>query len=168
MSILLLSDEQRKIIQDTWRLIAEPGIQETATKIFYEQLFANYPSTRGLFPQDMSSQIGKLAATLDFAVKAMNWDSKNWQEGHAEPEKDLFHILLAMGRRHQLLYRAEEAHYGPVGESLLKALDLGLGPAFTPEAREAWTILYTNIAKAMVLGSKMVTPEDKETLGVRA
>lgn len=168
MSILSLSDEQRKIIQNTWRLIADPGIQETATKIFYDQLFANYPGTRALFPEDMKGQIGKLAATLDFAVKAMNWDSSNWKEGQTEPDKDLFHILLAMGRRHQLLYRAEEAHYGPVGESLLKALDLGLGPAFTPEAREAWTILYTNIAKTMVLGSKTITPEDEKNLGVRA
>lgn len=39
-----------------------------------------------------------------------------------------------------------------VGESLLFALESGLGELFTPEAREAWTQLYAVVVGAMSRG----------------
>jgi hemoglobin-like flavoprotein len=42
-----------------------------------------------------------------------------------------------------------DAHYDKVGEALLWTLEQGLGSAFTPEAREAWTTLYGAVAQIM-------------------
>jgi hemoglobin-like flavoprotein len=40
-------------------------------------------------------------------------------------------------------------HYDTVGGALLWTLDAGLGPAFTPEVKEAWTSAYTLLATVM-------------------
>ncbi|AFD28058.1 globin domain-containing protein [Deinococcus gobiensis] len=158
---MLLTDIERAHIRRTWRLVEQAALLETATKIFYDDLFATHPEYRDQFPKDLSGQITKLAKTLDFAVKSLDWDSGDWQGGAVERNSDLFYILTAMGRRHQRLYRVTNDQYGPVGASLLTALDLGLGQAFTPEVKTAWTKLYGLIAQTMQLGAVMRTPEDR-------
>ena len=42
-----------------------------------------------------------------------------------------------LGRRHAG-YGVTDAHYTPVGEALIWTLDKGLGPAFTPDVKDAW------------------------------
>lgn len=163
---MLLSDHEKQDIRRTWRLVEQAALMETATELFYKHLFETHPEYRAQFPEDMSGQIRKLAKTLDFAVKTLNWDSGDWREGAVDAESDLFLILTAMGRRHKKAYGVTNAQYGPVGASLLNALDLGLGQAFTPEVKVAWTKLYTLIAQTMQLGAIMLTPEDRQQ-GVR-
>ena len=158
---MLLTNPERAHIRRTWRLVEQAALMETATKLFYDDLFETHPEYRGQFPTDMAGQITKLAKTLDFAVKSLDWDSGDWQDGAVERDSDLFYILTAMGRRHQRVYRVTNDQYGPVGASLLKALDLGLGHAFTPEVKAAWTKLYGLISRTMQLGALMRTPEDR-------
>ena len=61
-------------------------------------------------------------------------------------------MLLALGRRHSNLYEVPDDSYEPVLQSLLWALDYGLGKAFTEEAQEAWTQAMTLISNTMILG----------------
>jgi hemoglobin-like flavoprotein len=42
-----------------------------------------------------------------------------------------------------------EEHYDTVGAALLWTLEKGLGSAFTPEAKEAWTTVYGLLATTM-------------------
>ena len=159
---MLLSDQEKHDIHRTWRLVEHAALMETATELFYKDLFDKNPSYRAQFPDDMSGQVRKLAKTLDFAVKTLDWDSGDWREGEVDADSDLFLILTAMGRRHRKAYAVTGDQYGPVGASLLHALDLGLGQAFTAEVRTAWTKLYTLIAQTMQLGAIMLTPEDQK------
>lgn len=57
-------------------------------------------------------------------------------------------IIQDMGRRH-VGYGVKPQHYDTVGEALLWTLDTGLGPAFTPEVKAAWTSAYTLLATVM-------------------
>ena len=61
--------------------------------------------------------------------------------------------MLALGRRHHFLYKIPSDAYGPVETALLWALDQGLGQAFTPDLREAWTKLYRSLAATMTMGA---------------
>lgn len=158
----MLTEHQKDLIRRSWRLVDQASLMETATEIFYSDLFDKHPEYRQQFPQDMSGQISKLAKTLDFAVKSLNWDSGHWNAEQLDKDSDLFFILTAMGRRHAKLYRVTNDQYGPVGASLLHALDMGLGHAFTPETKAAWTQLYGLIASAMQLGAVMMTPTETQ------
>jgi hemoglobin-like flavoprotein len=53
-----------------------------------------------------------------------------------------------LGRRH-LTYGVRPEHYATVGAALLWTLQAGLGEAFTPEAREAWTSAYLFLSSTM-------------------
>ena len=45
-------------------------------------------------------------------------------------------------------------HYDTVGAALLLTLEQGLGSAFTPKARAAWTELYGVISRTMMEGAR--------------
>ncbi len=65
-------------------------------------------------------------------------------------------MVLALGRRHIDLYRVPDAAYDTVAQALLWTLDYGLGEAFTTEVRDAWTRVYTLVAKTMKMGRMAV------------
>jgi len=56
--------------------------------------------------------------------------------------------VKALGERHKG-YGVTMAHYAPVCAALLWTLENGLGPAFTPEVKAAWTETYTALAGVM-------------------
>ena len=47
------------------------------------------------------------------------------------------------------MYGVADRHYDTVGEALLWTLEMGLGRAFTPEVKEAWTAVYGLLATTM-------------------
>jgi len=61
-------------------------------------------------------------------------------------------VVQALGRRHRA-YRVEARHYPIVGQALLDTLATGLGPAFTPEVKDAWTVVYGVLADTMISAS---------------
>lgn len=147
----MLTDSEKKLVLDSWRLVVP--IAETAADLFYDRLFAIAPEVRHLFPEDMSKQKRKLVTMLSFVVKALDWTSAEWK-ADVDADDDLCLVVLAMGRRHAALYHIPDASYAPVGEALLWTLDQGLGQAFTPEVRAAWTKLYGTVATTMKLGAR--------------
>lgn len=147
----MLTDAEKRLLKDTWRLVVP--IMETASDLFYRRLFELQPGYRALFPPDMTAQKRKLMVTLAFVVKSADWGADAWSEEVAKDD-DLFLVVLALGRRHGLLYKIPEDAYPVVGESLLWALNMGLGQAFTAEARAAWAKLYGLLSSIMVMGSR--------------
>jgi hemoglobin-like flavoprotein len=152
----MLSDEHKQAIGRSWRLVVP--ILDTAVELFYRRLFELRPDLRPLFPEDMAKQRAKLGATLGFVVKSLDWPLEQWS-AEQDPENDLFLVVLALGRRHKNLYRVDDAHYGPVGEALMWALDQGLGQVFQGTTREAWTKAYALLSTTMRLGASMVDVE---------
>ena len=61
--------------------------------------------------------------------------------------------LEGLGQRHKG-YGVIDAHYDTVGNALLWTLEQGLGNAFTAEARNAWTAVYSTLAATMKKGAK--------------
>ena len=145
----MLDQAQRQAIVDSFRLVVP--IAETASELFYKRLFELRPDYRGLFPAEMAGQRRKLVTMLAFIVKALDYQDSQWKDRISEDE-DLFYVLLALGRRHSSLYEIPEDSYGPVAEALLWTLDKGLGEAFTPPVKAAWTEAYGAIATTMKMG----------------
>jgi nitric oxide dioxygenase len=130
-----LGKEEVALVQSTWSMVVP--IADVAATLFYDKLFALDPSLRALFPADLTEQKKKLMATIGFAVGALT-----------KPEA-LLPAVQDLGRRH-VGYGVTEAHYATVGSALLDTLAAGLGEAFTPEAKTAWTKTYTVLSATMI------------------
>ena len=64
----------------------------------------------------------------------------------------------AMGRRH-VGYGVRAADYATVGRALLDTLEMGLGDAFTPAVRGAWTEAFETLASVMLAASSQADSE---------
>ena len=131
-----MTPDQVRMIQESFQLVLP--IRDEAAALFYGRLFEIDPSTRKLFATtDMKSQGGKLMAAIAMVVHAL----------HA-PEPMLGKVK-ALAARH-VGYGVEEAHYATVGAALIWTLEAGLGAAFTPALRDAWTAAYTLLSTVMI------------------
>ncbi len=131
---MALTDEQVKLVKANWNAIKP--IKDTAADLFYDKLFELDPSIRELFKEDITIQKKALMATISFAVATLN-----------HPDK-LIPALEELGSRHGQ-YGVTAAHYGKVAEALLWTLEQGLGDAWTPEAKTAWTEVYGILSSTM-------------------
>ncbi len=147
----LLNAHEKTLIVGTYRLIAP--VWETVADLFFGRLFEEQPHYRRLFPEDITGQKRKLMAMLAFVTKSLDWTEEQWKEDVA-PQRDLFLVVLALGRRHHALYKIPDDAYGPFERALIWALENGLGEGFTPELKRAWTKLYRILATSMRLGGK--------------
>lgn len=125
---------QIELVQSTFAIIAP--IADDAAALFYRRLFEIDPSLQPMFKGDMTEQRRKLMQMLTAAVKGL-------------PRLDrLVPVVEDLGRRHAG-YGVSEAHYDTVGAALLWTLEKGLGSAFTPDVKEAWTTVYSVLASTM-------------------
>src|SRR4051794_6561847 len=129
-----MTPQQVELVQRSWRAVAPVG--DTAAELFYGKLFSLDPGLRGLFRTDLRDQGRSLTAMISVAV-----------HGLARPEKILY-AVEQLGRRHAA-YGVQPRHYETVAVALLWMLEHVLGEAYTPEVREAWTVTYNLLAKAM-------------------
>jgi hemoglobin-like flavoprotein len=107
-----------------------------AADLFYGRLFEIAPELRALFGDELVEQKKKLMAMLATAVASLH-----------EIER-ILPAVRDLGRRHAR-YGVSDAHYAPVGEALIWALDQGLGPVFTAEVKDAWVAAYTTLTTVM-------------------
>jgi hemoglobin-like flavoprotein len=111
-------------------------VRDQAVALFYKRLFEIDPSTRLLFRDDLKAQGAKLIAALSTVVESL-------------PDPDtMLSMLQGLARRH-VGYGVTEAHYDSVGDALIWTLEHALGPAFTPEVRQAWADAYELLASVM-------------------
>jgi hemoglobin-like flavoprotein len=115
-------------------------IKDTAADLFYDRLFEIAPQVRGLFPNDLAAQKGKLMAMIATAV------------GGLDDLPALVPAVKALGARHAG-YGARPEHYQPVAEALLWTLGKGLGDAYTPDVAAAWAKVYGVLAATMQAGA---------------
>ena len=129
-----MKPEEINLVQSTWAQVVP--IKEQAAELFYGRLFELDPSLEPLFKGDMKAQGQKRMAMIGTAVG-----------GLTQPET-IVPALRDLGRRH-VGYGVQAQHYDTVGAALLWTLETGLGPAFTPETRQAWAQTYDLVAGVM-------------------
>lgn len=131
--------KQIELVQTTFAVVAP--IADDVASLFYRRLFEIDPNLQSMFKGDMADQRRKLMVMLTAAVKGL-------------PRLDrLIPVLQDLGRRHAD-YGVDDRHYETVGEALLWTLEKGLGPAFTPEVKDAWTTVYGVLAVTMKAGAE--------------
>jgi hemoglobin-like flavoprotein len=141
-----MTPEQVKLVPDSFAKVAP--IADRAADLFYDRLFVIAPEVRALFPDDLSAQKKKLMQMLASAVANLHQVEK------------IIPAVQDLGRRH-VGYGVTANHYEPVGAALLWTLEQGLGPAFTPQVKEAWTETYATVADVMKTAAGEVIPEKK-------
>lgn len=129
-----MTPQQIDLVQTTWAQVVP--IQETAAKLFYGKLFELDPSLKPLFKGDIKEQGVKLMKMIGVAVNGLT------RLGEIVP------AVQDLGRRH-VPYGVKSGHYDTVGAALLWTLETGLGAAFTPEVKEAWSKTYATLATVM-------------------
>ena len=111
-----------------------------AALVFYRRLFEIDPGLRPLFTNDIEEQSRKLLDMLAVLIAML------------ERPLGMELELKAMGLCH-VEYGVKEEHYATVGGALLDMLAEVLGAKFTPEVREAWTLLYGAVESLMKEGA---------------
>jgi len=134
-----LTEDQVKLVKSNWLSVKK--IKEAAADLFYDKLFELDPKARELFKDEISIQKKALMATISFAVAMLN-----------HPDK-LVPAVQDLGVRHAK-YGVTPDHYGTVGAALLWTLEQGLGDAWTPEAKAAWTEVYGILSSTMIESAK--------------
>jgi hemoglobin-like flavoprotein len=129
-----MTPEQIALVQGTWAKVVP--IKDTAAELFYARLFELDPSLRTLFKGDMKEQGRKLMAMINVAVAAL------------DKLDTIVPAVKDLGRRHSG-YGVRPQDYGTVATALLWTLEKGLGDAFTPAVKEAWTQTYMVLAQTM-------------------
>ena len=125
---------QIELVQTTWTQVVP--IKETAAKLFYNRLFELDPALRPLFKTNIESQERKLMVMLSTAVAGLSRLDQ------------LVPAVQSLGKRH-VAYGAREQDFETVATALLWTLEKGLGDAYTPAVKEAWTQAYLTLASVM-------------------
>lgn len=124
-----------ELVQASFAKVAP--IAETAAELFYARLFELDPSVKVLFKTDLKEQGKRLMSMIATAVAGLN------------DVEALVPAVQDMGRRH-IKYGVTREQYGTVGQALLDTLAKGLGDDFTPEVKNAWTVIYGVLSTTMI------------------
>ncbi len=129
-----MTPDEKRLVQTTFAQVVP--ISEQAAALFYGRLFELNPALRSLFKGDMREQGRKLMQVLGTCVSKL------------DALDEILPAVEDLGKRHAT-YGVADADYDTVASALLWTLEKGLGPAFTPEVKAAWTTVYTTLAGAM-------------------
>ena len=131
-----MTPQQQDLIKTTWAQVTP--IAEPAARIFYDRLFALDPHIAAMFAfTDMDAQRKNLMQTLTVVVKSI------------DDLPTIVPAVEALGRRHAT-YGVRASQHATVGTALLDTLAVGLGDAFTPDARAAWAEAFEALASVMM------------------
>ena len=134
-----MTPEGEALVRESWPLIAKSGT--AMAERFYARLFEIAPDQRKLFTAtDMEEQHKKFLGMLQEIVARLD-----------APE-ELVPEVAALGSRH-VDYGVSARGYQVVGDALVWSLEQELGPAMTPELRQAWKDAYLLLAKLMERGA---------------
>mgnify|MGYP001191850404 CR=1 FL=1 len=130
-----MNSEVIQLVQHSWAKVTP--IASQAAALFYRNLFTLDPSLKSLFQGDMEEQGKRLMEMIGTAVQKL------------DNLETVVPVLQSLGKRH-VRYGVKEEHYQTVGTALLTTLAQGLGEHFTPQVKEAWTLVYGVMADVMM------------------
>jgi len=130
-----MNDEQKRLVKESWRKVVP--IADQAARRFYDRLFESDPTTRPLFQTaNLDEQRQKLIKALVTVVQGL------------DNLEAIVPVVTDLGCRHAR-YGVTDSHYESVGAALLWTLEQGLGSAWTPEIKAAWSSEYSLVGGAM-------------------
>jgi hemoglobin-like flavoprotein len=129
-----MTPEQKRLVQESFKRVLP--IRDQAAGLFYDRLFTLDPSLRPLFKGDINRQGALLMAMINIAVNGL------------DRLDEIVPAVQQLGRRHAD-YGVRREHYATVATALLWTLEQGLGEAWTPPLKEAWTACYGLLAEVM-------------------
>jgi hemoglobin-like flavoprotein len=129
-----MTPEQKRLVQQSFATVLP--IKDKAASLFYDRLFTLDPSLRPLFKGDIKRQGALLMAMINTAVAGL------------DRLDEIVPAVQQLGRRHSE-YGVRREHYATVASALLWTLEQGLGEAWTPPLKDAWTACYTLLAEVM-------------------
>jgi hemoglobin-like flavoprotein len=136
-----MTPKQKTLVKQTFAQVVPIGDQAAA--LFYGRLFELAPAVKPLFKGDMKAQGRKLMQMIGYCV------------GQLDTLDELVPAVKELGRKH-VGYGVKDTDYATVGTALLWTLEQGLGPAFTPEVKEAWASVYGVLSATMIAGAASV------------
>src|SRR5688572_16165105 len=128
----------KKSFDDLW------PIRRKLAEQFYDRFFELAPDTRRLFPNDMQRQQLKLMDTIAAIVGALD-------------EREIFQSIISHTGRKHAQFGVQPSHFVSFGDALIWGLQQQFGPAFTPELKHAWIVLYDAIQMEMIRAAKIQT-----------
>ncbi|XP_056410875.1 neuroglobin [Hyla sarda] len=147
-----LSETQKELIRNTWEMVTQDQIHHGTvlfTRLFelepeliflFQYNSAHFSSVQEcLLSSEFTEHILKVMTVIDAAVRSL------------DTLPSLEEYLTGLGRKHRTSGVQLES-FKTVGESLLYALESGLGDVFTSDTREAWSRLYAVVVSAMSQG----------------
>jgi hemoglobin-like flavoprotein len=137
--------ETERLVRESWARFEPIAVQ--SARFFYDKLFELDPEASRMFAKtDMEAQGRKVMQMLAEIVRNL---------GHPE---ELVPEVADLARRH-VHYGVRDSQYDSLGTALLWTLERGLGPAYTPEVRDAWTEAYLLLSTVMRRAAVMTTKE---------
>jgi hemoglobin-like flavoprotein len=134
-AISTMTHEQADLIRQSFDAIWP--VRRKLADQFYRRFFELAPDAQVLFSIDMERQHLKLMDMIAAIVGALD-------------NHEIFQsIIVQSGRRHAQ-FGATPAHFAAFGDALIWGLERQFGAAFTPELKEAWTMLYANVQGEML------------------
>ncbi|KAJ1451752.1 globin-like protein [Pelagophyceae sp. CCMP2097] len=138
-----------KLVTDTWALVAPDA--EMHGIVFFKHVFEIAPGALQLFSFKDEPDLYNSKALKKHALSVMTTVGKA-VGALTTGLGPLVPVLEGLGLRHKG-YGVLAVHYDVVGQALLQTLADGLGAAFTPEVKAAWTTTYGIVSSTMISGA---------------
>jgi hemoglobin-like flavoprotein len=124
---LIMTPEQIDLVRKSFDALW-PFRRKLAAQ-FYGRFFELAPDARRLFTSDMDKQQLKLMDAIAAIVGALD-------------QREMFQSIISHTGRKHAEFGVREADFVAFGDALLWGLQQQLGPGFSPELKQAWTVLY--------------------------
>jgi len=134
-AIRAMTPEQADLIRRSFDAIWP--IRRKLAASFYDRFFEIDPDARRLFPRDMERQHLKLMDSIAAIVGSLD-------------RRELFQSVIRTAGRQHGEFGAKSADFAAFGQALIWGLEHEIGPAFTPELKEAWVLLYDEVQAEMM------------------
>eukprot|EP00232_Nephroselmis_pyriformis_P018315 CAMPEP_0182901382 /NCGR_PEP_ID=MMETSP0034_2-20130328/29609_1 /TAXON_ID=156128 /ORGANISM="Nephroselmis pyriformis, Strain CCMP717" /LENGTH=853 /DNA_ID=CAMNT_0025035791 /DNA_START=131 /DNA_END=2688 /DNA_ORIENTATION=+ len=137
-----------KEVKRTWAIVMR-NAQEVATRLYF-RLFKVMPGAVQLFPFRDDAVLEESVGLRAHALNVFHSIGKCVDV--LGDDMDMLSMMLrALGERHAM-YRTVESHFPVLGDSLLLALEWGLGAQWNLEVFQAWSAAYDFVATEMIHG----------------
>jgi hemoglobin-like flavoprotein len=117
-------------------------VRRRVGELFYSRFFELAPDARALFPQDIARQQLKLMDMIAAIVGALD-------------QREIFQSIISYSGRQHAQFGVQRTHFVAFGKALIWSLEQQFGTAFTPELKQAWTMLYNAVQNEMTRAAQI-------------
>src|SRR5262245_7239264 len=117
-------------------------VRRRVGELFYSRFFELAPDARALFPQDIARQQLKLMDMIAAIVGSLD-------------QREMFQSIISFSGRQHAQFGVKRTHFVAFGNALIWSLEQQFGTAFTPELKQAWSMLYNAVQSEMIRAAQV-------------